>query len=176
MFDIGKLAKGQFTYYLQGIADDQVDYYLGRGEADGYWFGGGAAALNLTGAILREQRGCLLRGDGRLPPGYLDGAVDGRESGTTLPPSALRIGARSSGRPGRVRPAWERVAPRFTATTSLCGRPRVSVCCITFGSRRCEKPSPRHRASVAAVMQYLERHCAVARRGAGGRRRLPRTD
>lgn len=55
MLNIGKLATGGETYYLDTVASGAEDYYTGAGEADGYWTGRAAAALGLTGRVEAES-------------------------------------------------------------------------------------------------------------------------
>lgn len=51
MLNIGKLAAGQQGYYLNSVAKGVEDYYLGVGEAPGYWLGGGSKDLGLDGHV-----------------------------------------------------------------------------------------------------------------------------
>jgi conjugative relaxase-like TrwC/TraI family protein len=60
MVTIGKLGKGQETYYLDSVASGADDYYSGEGEAPGRWTGSGAAELGLEGQVEREQLGAVL--------------------------------------------------------------------------------------------------------------------
>src|SRR5918994_226074 len=60
MVTIGKLGKGQQTYYLDTVAGGAEDYYSGEGEAAGRWVGGGAAELDLHGQVAREQLTAVL--------------------------------------------------------------------------------------------------------------------
>lgn len=62
MLNIGKLAKGQQGYYLNSVARGVEDYYLGAGEAPGYWLGGGASDLRLDGRVLERQLTPVLEG------------------------------------------------------------------------------------------------------------------
>lgn len=48
MLNIGKLGRGQEDYYLEAVADSGEDYYLGSGEAPGYWLG---SALKVSGTV-----------------------------------------------------------------------------------------------------------------------------
>lgn len=169
MFDIGKLAKGQFTYYLQGIADDQVDYYLGRGEADGYWFGGGAAALGLTGAITKNSADAFYAVMGGYHPAtWMALSMDAKKRDylAALSPKERRAVLEAD------QVAYDRHGRHGAAVYGydFVMRPTKSVSLLhAFGSPEVRDTiTTAHRASVAAVMQYLERHCAVARRGAGG--------
>lgn len=51
MLSIGKLGAGQHRYYLDKVAEGAEDYYSGEGEAEGYWIGGGAGYLGLSGKV-----------------------------------------------------------------------------------------------------------------------------
>jgi conjugative relaxase-like TrwC/TraI family protein len=54
---------GSADYYLSQVARTASDYYLGHGEAPGYWLGAGAARLALTGDVTAEQLHHLIRGN-----------------------------------------------------------------------------------------------------------------
>jgi len=173
VFDIGKLGKGQFTYYLRGIADDQVDYYLGRGEADGYWFGGGAAALGLTGAITKDNADAFYAVMGGYHPTTwmaLSRDAKKRDFLDVLSPKQRRVVLEAE------QAAYDKHGTRGGPVYGydFVMRPTKSVSLV----HALASPAVRetitlaHRESVAAVMQYLERHCAVARRGAGGARSI----
>jgi conjugative relaxase-like TrwC/TraI family protein len=60
MVTIGKLGKGQQTYYLDTVAGGADDYYAGEGEAPGRWVGVGAAELELQGRVERDQLTAVL--------------------------------------------------------------------------------------------------------------------
>src|SRR5215216_6334971 len=62
MVSIGKLGKGQETYYLDSVAGGGDDYYSGEGEAPGHWTGSGAAELGLEGTVERDQLHAVLAG------------------------------------------------------------------------------------------------------------------
>ena len=48
MLSIGRLgASGGADYYLDKVANNVDDYYLGRGEAPGQWIGAAAEGLGL---------------------------------------------------------------------------------------------------------------------------------
>lgn len=56
MLTIGKIGGGDADgrtvgYYTASVARGRDDYYSGRGEAPGEWFGAGAAALGLDGEV-----------------------------------------------------------------------------------------------------------------------------
>jgi Ti-type conjugative transfer relaxase TraA len=62
VLNIGKLARGQQGYYLNSVARGVEDYYLGAGEAPGYWLGGGAADLGLEGHVRERELTPVLEG------------------------------------------------------------------------------------------------------------------
>ncbi len=50
------------AYYLEVIANERDDYYLGSGEAPGRWIGGGAERLGLTGMVEADALRSVLEG------------------------------------------------------------------------------------------------------------------
>jgi conjugative relaxase-like TrwC/TraI family protein len=62
MVSIGKLGKGQETYYLDSVAGGADDYYSGEGEAPGRWTGSGASELGLEGTVERDELHAVLAG------------------------------------------------------------------------------------------------------------------
>ncbi len=63
MLSIGKLgASGGADYYLEKVANNVDDYYLGRGEAPGHWIGATAEGLGLVGQVEAEALRNLLAG------------------------------------------------------------------------------------------------------------------
>src|SRR5215207_6393262 len=62
MVSIGKLGKGQETYYLDSVGGGADDYYSGEGEAPGRWTGSGASDLGLEGTVERDQLHAVLAG------------------------------------------------------------------------------------------------------------------
>ncbi|MHB8465607.1 MAG: MobF family relaxase [Acidimicrobiales bacterium] len=64
MLSIGELNAAQVAQdHLAMVASSPLDYYAGRGEAEGAWVGGGAELLGLSGGVCREQLEALLAGD-----------------------------------------------------------------------------------------------------------------
>jgi len=64
MLSIGRLgASGGADYYLEKVANNVDDYYLGRGEAPGQWIGATAEALGLVGQVEPEALRNLLAGN-----------------------------------------------------------------------------------------------------------------
>ncbi|MDQ3913769.1 MAG: relaxase domain-containing protein [Actinomycetota bacterium] len=66
MLNIGKLRPGGENYYLNSVAKGVEDYYLGSGEAPGYWIASGADALGLSGEVTEVGLGNVLRGSDPL--------------------------------------------------------------------------------------------------------------
>src|SRR5689334_2059383 len=62
MLSIGKLGRGQESYYLGKVAEGAEDYYSGEGEAEGYWLGDAAEDLGLQGKVEPAQLVTMLTG------------------------------------------------------------------------------------------------------------------
>ena len=62
MLSIGKLVLGAEDYYLRSVARGQEEYYLGSGEAPGYWIGSGASRFGLAGEVIDNQLHRILSG------------------------------------------------------------------------------------------------------------------
>lgn len=63
MLSIGRLgASGGADYYLDKVANNVDDYYLGHGEAPGQWIGSAAHSLGLSGQVEAEELRNLLAG------------------------------------------------------------------------------------------------------------------
>ncbi len=54
MLSLAKLGRGSGGYYLDAVAQGAEDYYVGRGEAPGYWAGRGAELLGLDGEVTQQ--------------------------------------------------------------------------------------------------------------------------
>ncbi|HET7455062.1 MAG TPA: MobF family relaxase [Solirubrobacterales bacterium] len=63
MLSIGKLGRGQESYYLGKVAEGAEDYYSGEGEAEGYWLGDSAEDLGLQGKVDPDQLVGMLTGN-----------------------------------------------------------------------------------------------------------------
>lgn len=64
MLSIGRLgASGGADYYLEKVANNVDDYYLGRGEAPGRWIGAASKRLGLVGEVQAEVLRNLLAGN-----------------------------------------------------------------------------------------------------------------
>ncbi len=60
MLSVGKLTAGAEDYYLKTVAEGAEEYYLGSGEAPGYWLGSGADKLGLAGEVDPDYLRALL--------------------------------------------------------------------------------------------------------------------
>ncbi len=72
MLSLAKLGRGSEGYYLDAVAKGAEDYYVGRGEAPGYWAGRGAELLGLDGEVTPEALRAILAGT--APDGSMLGA------------------------------------------------------------------------------------------------------
>src|ERR671911_564308 len=114
MVTIGKLGKGQETYYLDSVAGGADDYYSGEGEAPGRWSGSGTAELGLVGQVEREQLGAVLGGrdprtDAVLPRFVRRDRVPGFDVTFSAPKSVSVLWATADeATAARVRTAHER--------------------------------------------------------------------
>jgi conjugative relaxase-like TrwC/TraI family protein len=82
MLTLAKLAPGSEGYYLDVVARGAEDYYIGRGEAPGYWLGQGAGLLGLDGEVMPEDLLQVLAGHG--PNGVTLGAPNRKVPGFDL--------------------------------------------------------------------------------------------
>jgi conjugative relaxase-like TrwC/TraI family protein len=64
MISIGNVVSAAegVRYFDEAVAESQVDYYAGRGEAPGVWLGAGAARLGLAGTVERDNLVRVLEG------------------------------------------------------------------------------------------------------------------
>jgi conjugative relaxase-like TrwC/TraI family protein len=62
VLNVGKLRKGGENYYLNSVAEGVEDYYLGSGEAPGYWLASGADDLGLSGEVQEVALRNILQG------------------------------------------------------------------------------------------------------------------
>jgi Ti-type conjugative transfer relaxase TraA len=74
MLSLAKLGRGSEGYYLDAVAKGAEDYYVGRGEAPGYWAGRGADLLGLDGEVTPEVLRAILAGT--APYGSMLGAAN----------------------------------------------------------------------------------------------------
>jgi conjugative relaxase-like TrwC/TraI family protein len=114
MVSIGKLGKGQETYYLDSVAGGADDYYSGEGESPGQWTGSGAAELGLEGTVERDQLHAVLaardpRTGETLPQFVRKDRVPGFDVTFSAPKSVSALWAvADEATAGRIRDAHER--------------------------------------------------------------------
>ena len=142
MLSIGKLGRGQESYYLGKVAEGAEDYYSGEGEAAGSWLGDAAGDLDLHGRVGGEQLTAMLTG--------------------TNP---------ATGEPlGMQRVAGKGPVPGFDLTFSA--PKSVSVLWALGGDIAATEVKAAHAASVDAALDYMQRQACWTRRGKGGHKFL----
>jgi conjugative relaxase-like TrwC/TraI family protein len=138
MLSIGKLGKGQESYYLEKVAEGAEDYYSGEGEKAGQWLGDAARELGLSGEIEPDQLVAMLTGTNPAtgePLGLV--AVSGRGS---VPGFDLTFSA-----------------PKSVSLLRALGGKEVGV-----------EVRAAHQRSVEAALKYMEANACLTRRGKGG--------
>jgi conjugative relaxase-like TrwC/TraI family protein len=138
MLSIGKLGKGQESYYLEKVAEGAEDYYSGKGEEAGQWLGDAAAELGLSGEVEPDQLVAMLTG--------------------MNPATGEPLGLRAV--PGRG------PVPGFDLTFSA--PKSVSLLRALGGKEVGAEVKAAHQRSVEAALKYMEAHACLTRRGKGG--------
>jgi conjugative relaxase-like TrwC/TraI family protein len=141
MLSIGKLGKGQESYYLEKVAEGAEDYYSGEGEEPGQWMGDAAAELDLSGEVEPDQLVTMLTG---MNP-------------ATGEPLGLRAVAGNGAVPG--------FDLTFSAPKS------VSLAWALGGKEVAAPAKAAHQRSVEAAFKYMQSQACLTRRrtGDGGR-------
>jgi conjugative relaxase-like TrwC/TraI family protein len=142
VLSIGKMVVGAEQYYLGMVAQGQEEYYTGRGESPGYWFGGGASLLDLQGEVAPDDLRQVLNGmapQSGAPLGVIRSDPKGRVAGFDLTFSA----------------------PKSVSLLYGLGDDYMS-----------RAVRSAHDQAVAEGLTYLERHALFARRGTDGTRRI----
>lgn len=88
MLGIASLATGGAEYYLEAVAGGREDYYLGSGEAPGFWAGRNSGTLGLAGEVDADDLRALLDGDDPVSGARLARTRKGRTPGFDLTFSA----------------------------------------------------------------------------------------
>src|SRR3984893_19006527 len=97
MLTIAPLDQHGASYYEGTVAESREDYYSGKGEAEGQWFGKGAEALGLTSTVEKGQAEQLLAFRDPADPSRTLGNPPTREKGvggydlTHSAPKTVRI-------------------------------------------------------------------------------------
>lgn len=118
------------------------DYYLGAGEAPGYWLAGGAKDLGLSGTVTEDALRAVLN--------------------AKHPSEGHRLIAGKRTKRERV-PGFDLTfrAPKSVALLHALGPKEASNQVVSA-----------HDAAVKAALGYLERHASHGRRGAGGKKKI----
>lgn len=135
MLSIGKLGKGQESYYLEKVAEGAEDYYSGEGEEAGQWMGDAAAELGLSGEIEPDQLVAMLTG---MNPATGD-------------PLGLRAVAGNGAVPG--------FDLAFSAPKS------VSLIWALGGPEAATEVKAAHQCSVEVALDYMQNQACWTRRG-----------
>jgi conjugative relaxase-like TrwC/TraI family protein len=138
MLSIGKLGKGQESYYLEKVAEGAEDYYSGEGEEAGQWLGDAARELGLSGEIEPDQLVAMLTG---------------MNPATGEPLGLVAVSGRGS-------------VPGFDLTFSA--PKSVSLLRALGGKEVAAEVKAAHQRSVEAALKYMEAHACLTRRGKGG--------
>jgi conjugative relaxase-like TrwC/TraI family protein len=135
MLSIGKLGKGQESYYLEKVAEGAEDYYSGEGEEAGQWLGDAAAELGLSGEVEPDQLVAMLTG--------------------MNPATGEPLGLRAVANGGAV--------PGFDLTFSA--PKSVSLAWALGGPEAAAEVKAAHQRSVEAALAYMQREACWTRRG-----------
>jgi conjugative relaxase-like TrwC/TraI family protein len=138
MLSIGKLGKGQESYYLEKVAEGAEDYYSGEGEEAGQWLGDAAAKLGLSGEV---------------DPDQLVAMLTGMNPATGEPLGLIAVAGRGP-------------VPGFDLTFSA--PKSVSLLRALGGKEVSAEVKAAHQRSVEAALKYMEAHACLTRRGKGG--------
>jgi conjugative relaxase-like TrwC/TraI family protein len=159
MLSVAKLSPGQEAYYERSVAQGIDDYYAGRGESPGIWFGAGAETLGLVGVVA---------------DGALRQIVDGVDPATQ---NRLRSHAkprtftteRTDSITGDRIHVQQMLAPVAGFDLVFSVPKSVSLLHALGGDELRFAVSRAHQESWHAAMTYLEEEACVVRRGGQGR-------
>ena len=119
MLSIGRLgSSGGADYYLDKVANNVDDYYLGRGEAPGRWIGATSTQLGLVGQVDAEALRNLLAGKSASGDQLGARLSQGRRPGYDLTFSVPKASPfwTHSGPTGSVSPSRRRMTGRWRAS------------------------------------------------------------
>ena len=146
MLSISKMGAGHASYFLDL---QREDYYSNGGEPSGKWIGEGASQLGLRGKIDKQIIRDLF--DGRMP--------DGKPLTQQQKYSAIHAGY------GKVRSRQIGNDLTFSVPKS------VSVAWAVADAKTRRQIETSINDAVRKVIQHIEEHAAITRRGHGGARR-----
>ena len=139
MLSSAKIGRSSWRYYQNSVAAGACEYYLGRGEAPGRWFGRGLPELGL------EQ----------------DGIVAEAELEAVFARALHPVTGAALGR------AWRTDA--VTGFDLTFSAPKsVSTLWALGGTTAGRQVLDAHRAAVMAALGYLDTHAGLSRRGTNG--------
>ncbi|HEX3826742.1 MAG TPA: MobF family relaxase, partial [Sporichthyaceae bacterium] len=139
MLSSAKIGTSSWRYYTNSAACAATEYYLGVGEAPGYWHGRGLAALGLeTGAVVSEAQ------------------LEALFARALHPSTRERLGR-----------AWR--SDGVTGFDLTFSAPKsVSALWALGDSGTAYELRAAHKAAVAAALGYLDAHASASRRGVDG--------
>jgi conjugative relaxase-like TrwC/TraI family protein len=159
VLSVAKLTPGQERYYERTVADGIDDYYAGRGESPGIWFGRGSAELELSGMVEEGQLGALIRGDHPLTGRRLR-----RRHPRARTITVERIDPSSGER--RLQEKTLRPVAGFDLVFSV---PKSVSLVHALGDEETQRAiNEAHVSAWHAAMSYLEDEACVVRRGTAG--------
>jgi conjugative relaxase-like TrwC/TraI family protein len=160
MLNAAVLTPQRASYLADQVAASRDDYYTGRGETAGEWFGEAAASLGLVGAVAHGALERLVQG---LHP------TDDRVLRTPVAPREVRVRALdAAGEPV----THARILRPVGGFDFVFSAPKSISLAHALGSTAVRRDVlAAHHAAVHATLRMLERDTAFVRLGAQGRRR-----
>lgn len=179
MLSIGRMTAGAgYEYLTREVATSRHDYYTGRGEAAGVWWGDGLDRLGLSGVVSTEQMAALYghaidpsTGEplGRRFPVFkplaqrLDAAIDAWTAEHGTPPVGDQLAAlRARLTEGPQRQAIAALDLTFSPVKSVSALWAIA----DDGMRR--EIEGAHNSAVSAALTHLQQVAGVTRAGVNG--------
>ena len=134
-----KIGVSSWRYYTAGVACGATEYYSGRGEAPGRWYGRGLTALDLQSGGRVAERGLEALFARGLHPG------SGQRLGRAWRTDAVTGFDLTFSAPKSVSALWALADPQVAAAVRAA-----------------------HRAAVQAALAYLDTHAGLSRKGTDG--------
>ncbi|MCP9485030.1 MAG: relaxase domain-containing protein [Gaiellaceae bacterium MAG52_C11] len=158
MLTVAKLTPGQESYYERSVAAGLDDYYAGRGESPGIWFGRGAPELGLEGVVEDGQLGALIRGVHPVTEKQL------RQHPKRRTITVERIDPET----GERRTEEKKLSPVAGFDIAFACPKSVSLLHALGDEQTRRTVSEAHAAAWQAALAYLEDEACVLRRGKNG--------